>query len=54
MSIACRTARQAKKLLVVRGGGGGPLLRPEPPKQPLAEQDELYVPFLPVTPNWCF
>ena len=36
-------ARRAcvRNALVLRGGGGGPLARPEPPTQPLAEQDEL-------------
>ncbi len=37
-----RSARQARNAIAVRGGGGGPLARPEPPSQPLAEQDEMY------------
>mmetsp|Transcript_5263 Transcript_5263/g.10403 ORF Transcript_5263/g.10403 Transcript_5263/m.10403 type:complete len:114 (+) Transcript_5263:165-506(+) len=36
-----RSARQARNAIAVRGGGGGPLARPEPPSQPLAEQDEM-------------
>jgi hypothetical protein len=37
-----RSANQGRKMAVaLRGGGGGPLARPEPPSQPLAEQDEL-------------
>lgn len=40
--VARRSAGQSQKYAVaLRGGGGGPLARPEPPAQPLAEQDEM-------------
>lgn len=40
--VTRRSAAQSQKYAVaLRGGGGGPLARPEPPAQPLAEQDEM-------------
>jgi hypothetical protein len=41
LAALARRASQARNALVVRGGGGGPMARPDPPSQPLAEQDEL-------------
>ena len=41
LAALARRASHARQALVLRGGGGGPLGRPEPPTQPLAEQDEL-------------
>jgi hypothetical protein len=41
VALTRRSVREAKNAVAVRGGGGGPLARPEPPSQPLAEQDEM-------------
>jgi len=39
--LVVRRSAAQKQIVALRGGGGGPLARPEPPAQPLAEQDEM-------------
>jgi len=39
--VVRRRSAAQKQIVALRGGGGGPLARPEPPAQPLAEQDEM-------------